>query len=111
MHHGILAGKQDGGSTEYSIDACTDVVGNSCNLATESNKLLNHRDNSLMKINLTFKRGSIVLKKRKSAVIQTVSLTLKPERQTRRQDRSHVLLRLVFTGDGIGVGVVRALPT
>ena len=51
MHHGILAGKQDGGCTEDSIDACTNVVGNSCNLATESNKPLIHRDNSLRKVN------------------------------------------------------------
>ena len=44
-----------------SIDACTNVAGNSCNLATESDKLLIHRDNSLRKVNLTFKRGFIVL--------------------------------------------------
>ena len=53
------------------MDACTNVVGNSCNLATESNKPLTHRDNSLMNENLTFERGFIVLKLAKnSAVIQ-----------------------------------------
>ena len=57
-----VAGKQDGGCTKDSIDARTNVVGNSCNLATESNKPLIHRHNSLRKVNLTFKRGFIVLK-------------------------------------------------
>ena len=61
MHYGILAGSQDGGSTEDSIDACSNVVGNSCNLATESNKPLIHRDNSLRKGDLTFKRGFILI--------------------------------------------------
>ena len=42
-------------------DACTNVVTNSCNLATESNKLLIHRENSLRKVNLTLKLGFIVL--------------------------------------------------
>ena len=50
-----------------SIDACTNVVGNFCNLATESNKPLIHRDNSLKKSNLTFKRGFIVLKLAKNS--------------------------------------------
>ena len=55
MYHGILARKQDGGCMEDSIDACTNVVGNSCNLANESNKPLFHRDNSLIRrVNLTF---------------------------------------------------------
>ena len=62
MHHGILAGKQDGGCMEESIDAYTNVVGNSCNLATESNKPLFQRVNSLKNANLTFKRGFVVLK-------------------------------------------------
>ena len=49
--------------------ARTDVVGNSCNLATESNKPLIHRDNSLKKVNLTFKRGLIVLKLAKNSAV------------------------------------------
>ena len=43
-----------------SIDACTNVVGNSCNLATELNIPLIDRDNSSRKVNLTFERGFIV---------------------------------------------------
>ena len=69
MHHGMLAGKRDGGFTEDSIDACTNVVGNSCNLATESNKLFIHRDNSLRKVNLTFKRGFKISKLAKNSAI------------------------------------------
>ena len=69
MYRGILAGKQDGGYTEDSTDACTNVVGNSCNLTTESNKPLIHRDNSLRKVNLTFKRGFMVLKLAKNSAV------------------------------------------
>ena len=43
-----------------SIDACTNVAVNSCNLATELNMPLIDRDNSSKKVNLTFKRGFIV---------------------------------------------------
>ena len=32
LNHGILATKQDGGCTLERIDACANVVGNSCNL-------------------------------------------------------------------------------
>ena len=60
MLNGMLAEKQNGGCPEDSIDACTNVVGNSCNLASESNKPLIHRDNSLEKVNLAFKRGFVV---------------------------------------------------
>ena len=69
MHHGILAGKQCGGCTDDSIDACTNVVGISCNFATESNRPIIHRDNSLRKVNLTFKRGFIVLNLAKNSAL------------------------------------------
>ena len=69
MYYGILAEKQDGGCTEDSIDARSNVVGNSCNLVTESNKPLIHRDNPLRKVNLTFKRGFIVLKLVKNSAV------------------------------------------
>ena len=50
-------------------DACTTMVENSCNLATESKKPLYHRDNSLRKVNLTFKSGCIVLKLAKNSAV------------------------------------------
>ena len=100
MHHGILAGKQDGGWTEDSVDACTNLVGNSYNLASESNKPLNHRDDCLRKINLTFKRGFLVLKLAETFVVIHLPLDsvldLKP--QMGQEDRSHVTFRgLRFT--------------
>ena len=52
-----------------SIDTRTNVVGNSCNFATESNKTLIHRDNALKKVYLTFKRGFIVLKPAKNSAV------------------------------------------
>ena len=74
MHFGILAEKQDGGCPDDSIHARSNVVGNSCNLATESNKPLIHRDNSLRKVNLTFKRGCIVLILAKNSAVIHVPL-------------------------------------
>ena len=74
MHRGILAGKPDGGCTEDSIDTRTNVVGNSCNFATESNKPLIHRHNSLRKVNLIFKRDFVVLKLVKNAAVIHVPL-------------------------------------
>ena len=59
----------DGGCTEDIIDAYTNMVGNSCNLAIESNKPLIHRDNSSRKLNLTFKRGFIFLKLAKNFAV------------------------------------------
>ena len=50
------------GANFVSDDSCTIVFSNSFNLATESNKPLIHRDNSLRKVNLAFKRGFIVIK-------------------------------------------------
>ena len=101
MHHGILGGKQDGGCTEDNIDAFTYVVGNSCNLVTESSKPLIHRDNSLRKVNLTFKCGFGVIKLSKNYAV----IHLPPDSvldvetgtsnvKTGWQDRSH----LTFTG-------------
>ena len=50
-----VADKQEGGCTKDSIHAYTNVVANPCILATELNKPLIHRDNSLKKVNLAFK--------------------------------------------------------
>ena len=91
MNHGILGGKQDGGCTEDSIDACTNVVGNSCNLAPESNKPFIHRDNSLRKVNLTFKCGFIVIPLPLDSVLDVETGTSNVK--TGWQDRSHVTFR------------------
>ena len=65
-----VADKQEGGCTKDSVHAYNNVVANSCILATELNKPLIHGDNSLKKVNLTFKRGFVVLRlAKKSAVI------------------------------------------
>ena len=63
------AKKQDGGCTEDRFDVRTNVVSTSCNLASESKKPLIHRDNSLTKINLTFKCGFLVLKLAKNSAV------------------------------------------
>ena len=57
-------------------DACTNVVGNSYNLAIESKKPLIHGDTSFKKVNLTFKRRVIVLKLAKNS---RNSLTSRPQ--------------------------------
>ena len=64
----------EGECTENSIDVCTDVVGNSCNLATKSNKPFIRRDKPLKKVNLTFKRGFIVLKLVKISAVNHLPL-------------------------------------
>ena len=64
------ADKQDGSCTKDSIHAYTSVVANPCILATKLNKPLIYRKNSLKKVNMTFKRGFVVLRlAKKSAVI------------------------------------------
>ena len=80
----------DARNWEDSIGACTNAVGNSCNLATESNKPLIHRDNSLKKVHLTFKRGFIILKLAKisadlppDSVFDVETRTSKVERDSR----------------------------
>ena len=51
------------------------VVGNSCDLATESIKPIIHGDKSLKKVNLTFKRGFIVIIKRKYFAVIHLDVT------------------------------------
>ena len=63
MNYCSLTTKHEQHDAMFLCDiACTNVVDNSCNLATESNIPLIYRDNSLRKVNFTFKRGFIVLK-------------------------------------------------
>ena len=66
---------------------CVNVVGNSCVLGTESIKPLIHRDNSLRKVNLTFKHGFIVVKLKKNSAVIHLERGVNLKRQTGRQDR------------------------
>ena len=85
----------------------TNVVGNSGNLTTESNKTLIHRDNALKKVYLTFKRGFIILKPAKNSAVILLPLdsvscrrSVNLKRQTGRRDRRHeTFRRLRFAGN------------
>ena len=66
---------------------CVNVVGNSCDLGNESIKPLIHRDNSLRKVNLTFKRGFIVIKLKKNFAVIHLKRVLSLKRQTGRQEQ------------------------